>query len=113
MVKVTFTFQGNFTVHVSFVQDDENREIQLEFAPASLVSHLKERLKFVRIDHVCFVDQQFGALAMVEDTAQLVPDAKYMIDAESAANENLVEPLREEFRKLAVKPEILTPANAG
>ncbi|KAI6170743.1 hypothetical protein M3Y97_01124600 [Aphelenchoides bicaudatus] len=105
--------EGNFTIHVSFVQDDENREISLDFPANSLVSNLKERLKFVKIDHVCFVDQQFGALAMVEDSTQLVPDAKYMIDAESAANQNLVEPLHEEFRKLTAKPDILTPATAG
>lgn len=105
--------QGDFTIHTSFVQDEENNEIALSFPPDSTVQNLKERLKFIKIDHVCFVDQQFGALAMVEDRTNLIPNAKYMIDAESMADQNLTQPLKEEFSRLIAKPDILTPSKAG
>lgn len=101
------------TVYVTFVQDEDNQEFGLSFPANSLVGNLKERLKFVRIDHVCFFDPQFGAFAMVEDATMLVPDGRYIIDADSAASENLLEPLREEFRKLSVVSEVLVPATTG
>jgi hypothetical protein len=83
----------------------------LDFPSDATVASLKERLKFVKIDNVCFVDQQFGALAMVDDVTMLIPNARYMIDAESAAGENLTKPLKEEFGKIIAKSELLAPAN--
>lgn len=50
---------------------------------------------------------------MLDDTTMLIPGAKYMIDAESAADQNLIQPLKDGFGTISVKPEILTPANAG
>jgi hypothetical protein len=103
--------KDDFTVYASFVQDDENNEIALTFPPDSIVRDLKERLKFIKIDHVCYVDQQFGALAILDDTTMLIPRSKYMLDAESMADQNLIEPLKKEFQKLVAKPVILSPAN--
>ncbi|KAI6173267.1 hypothetical protein M3Y98_01063500 [Aphelenchoides besseyi] len=104
----------DFVVSYKFVQNDEEQELQLECKPGSTVAQLKERLNFLKIDSVYYTDEDVGALVMLDDLTQLVPDAHYWIDViDTAAENSLKEPQTERVVKCTVKPEIMAPAGVS